>query len=174
MPDPDRVLATYLRDHLAGSVAGKALAGRISRENPTNHVGTTLGAIEQELEAEQRALLDIMQRLGVSPNQFKMVMARGAELLGRFKANGTIARYSPSSLVLELEGLLGGVTVKRGLWKSLLGTIDARPELDATTLEQLIGQAISQLDRLTAAHEWASRRAFGATTSPIANQTTAH
>lgn len=172
MPDSDRVLATYLRDHLAGAAAGRALAARCRRENATNQVGATLGIVEQELAAERSALIDIMQRLDVSPNRLKMFVARGAELLGRLKTNGSITRYSPSSLVLELEGLLGGVTAKRGLWMSLLGASTTRPELDATVLEHLIAQATSQLERLTAAHGWASQLAFSSPTTPSPDQST--
>lgn len=156
------MLATYLRDHLSGAAAGLALAGRCRRENATNDIGATLGIIEEELAAERSELIDIMRRLDVSPNRLKMFIARTAELLGRLKTNGSIARYSPSSLVLELEGLLGGVTAKRGLWMSLLAASTSRTELDAIALQRLITQATSQLERLAAAHEDAAQLAFGA------------
>ena len=42
-----------------------------------------------------------------------------AEKLGRLKLNGRLRGYSPLSRLLELEGLLIGITGKMALWKTL-------------------------------------------------------
>ena len=105
-----------------------------------------------------------MDRLGVTANPVKSLVAKGAELVGRLKSNGTFPRYSPSSRVIELEGLLAGVDGKRNLWSSLRLTAD-RPELDRTELEQLHARATSQHERLTIEHDKAATIAFAAQTA---------
>lgn len=164
--DPDRLLGTYLRDHLAGAATGLSLVGRCREANRENRVGDALGDIEAEIAEDRQALIRVMERLDVSPNPLKTFAAKAAALLGRVKTNGTLTRYSPSSRVVELEGLLAGVTAKRALWRTLLQACASRPELDAASLERLIAQATSQLDRLTAEHGWATAVAFDRSPSP--------
>lgn len=164
--DPDQLLGAYLRDHLAGAAAGLSLAGRCREVNRKNRVGEALRDIEAEIAEDRQALIRIMERLNVSPSQLKMFAAKAAAVLGRVKTNGTLTRYSPSSRIVELEALLAGVTAKRALWRALLQASASRPELDAASLERLIAQATSQLDRLTAEHAWATAAAFDRSSSP--------
>ena len=102
-----------------------------------------------------------MDALDVSENQVKAVLGQAAELVGRLKSNGTLTDYSPSSRVLELEGLLAGVDGKRSLWQSLKTAVASRPELDVAALDVLIERATSQRERLQAAHDEAAAIAFG-------------
>ena len=67
---------------------------------------------------------------------------------------------SPSSRVVELEGLLAGIDAKRNLWRSLRTAAAARPALAETALDDLIARATSQRDRLLVEHERAARNAF--------------
>jgi hypothetical protein len=158
-PDPDRLLAGYLRDHHAGAVAGLALAERCRDANVGTSLGATMTAVADEIAEDKGALEAIMDQLGVGENAAKAVAARAAELIGRLKSNGTFTRYSPASRVVELEALLAGIDAKRNLWRALR-TADADQRLDRDVLDNLVARATSQRHRLLAEHDDASKVAF--------------
>jgi hypothetical protein len=161
----DAPLAVYLRDHYAGSAAGLALVQRCRRA----HAGTrdVLAAMEAEIEEDRRSLLDIMGRLGVAPSAFKATVGRLSELVGRLKTNGTLVRRSPSSTVVELEGLAAGVATKANLWRSLRAAAPHHPQLDESELDRLAERAADQLERLVVLHDQAARNAFASTGGPV-------
>ena len=156
----DHLLAVYLRDHFAGAAAGLALAERSQRANDDNPLGAVLGEIAAEIASDRNSLRDIMKALDVSEDPLKAVLGQAGELVGRLKSNGMLTHYSPSSRVVELEGLLAGVDAKRNLWRSLRVAAATRPELDLAALDALIARASSQRDRLHAEHERAALNAF--------------
>jgi hypothetical protein len=157
-PDADHLLRVYLQDHHAGSAAGVALTKRMVREH--SDLEPLLGDLEREITEDQQSLMGIMSRLDVEPSWFKSALGTTAELVARLKGNGRIMRPSPSSRVVELEGLAAGVATKRNLWRSLLAVADDRPELDRAELELLEQRASSQIQRLEAAHRRAAAQAF--------------
>lgn len=158
--DRERLLAVYLRDHRAGAEAGLALTARCRRANEGTSLGEVLGDIEREITEDRDALADMMQRLDVDESHVKKIGGRAAEMIARVKSNGRLRRYSPSSRVLELEGLLAGIDAKRSLWYSLRSAVPTYTELDGGALDQLIERATSQRDRLAAEHRRAAANAF--------------
>ncbi|MET0326287.1 MAG: hypothetical protein ABW219_13770 [Ilumatobacteraceae bacterium] len=161
--DDSKLLDVYLRDHLAGAHAGLALAERCRSSNDGTALAVLLDAIIPEIADDRDQLQSIMDGLEVTENKLKSMAARAAEAIGRVKSNGTLTHYSPSSRVVELEGLLAGIDAKRNLWASLRTIADERPELDAAALDHLIQRATSQRERLLPAHHDAARLAFSAT-----------
>jgi hypothetical protein len=159
--ESDRLLAVYLRDHFAGSTAGLALVRRCRRNNAGNELGEVLTGVENDIDEDRRALQEIMARLGVTPSTLKSAVGSIAELVGRLKSNGRLFRYSPSSAVVELEGLAAGILTKRNLWRSLRAASPAHATLPTADLDALEERATAQLDRVLAAHERAAARAFG-------------
>jgi hypothetical protein len=159
--DADRRLRIYLQDHFAGSTAGLALVRRCRRANPA--LEPLLADLERDIVEDRRSLESIMSRLGVQPSRVKSAFGSVAELVGRLKSNGTVTRYSPSSRVIELEGLAAGVVTKRNLWNALSTLAADRSELDAAELERLIERATAQLERILAAHRPAAAEAFATT-----------
>ena len=65
-------------------------------------------------------LQGIMEDLGFGGDRLKNAGAWALEKAGRLKLNGELTGYSPLSRVVELEGLLTGITGKWGLWVALL------------------------------------------------------
>jgi hypothetical protein len=159
--DADRRLRIYLQDHFAGSTAGLALVRRCRRANPA--LEPLLADLEREIVEDRQSLESIMSRLGVQPSRVKSAFGSVAELVGRLKSNGTVTRYSPSSRVIELEGLAAGVVTKRNLWNALSTTTADRRQLDAAELERLIERATAQFEAIMGAHRPAAAEAFGTT-----------
>lgn len=155
----DTLLSIYLNDHLAGSVAGVELARRARASNEGTELGRVLEEICAEIEADQRALREVMDRLGVVPSKVKPHAAWAAEKLGRLKPNGQLRGYSPLSRVVELEGLCAGVAGKRQLWTALRRTFG--DDLGGLDFDGLVARADAQYERLEACRLEAVGTAFG-------------
>jgi hypothetical protein len=149
-------LAIYLNDHLAGATGGVELARRLRASNRGNDVfGQPLDRICVEIEEDRATLEQVIDRLGFSRSRVKPAGAWVAEKLGRLKLNGRLRGYSPLSRVLELEGLLIGITGKMALWETLadLGGVE-RLEIDFAQMSARAAEqrsAIDDLHRLAAA-----------------------
>ncbi|HEX2017168.1 MAG TPA: hypothetical protein VGN69_10765, partial [Solirubrobacteraceae bacterium] len=72
----------------------------------------------------------------------------GAEKLGRLKLNGQLVGYSPLSRLVELDGLVVGVTGKLALWRALESVAKSDPRLEQADLARLIERAERQLARV--------------------------
>jgi hypothetical protein len=157
----EKYLRIYLQDHLAGSTAGLELARRTRGANEGRpEYGSPLAKIADEIEADRRALQGIMEDLGFDGDRLKIAAAWGLEKVGRLKLNGELTSYSPLSRMVELEGLLSGITGKKGLWLSLLQLVDDEPRLDRERLERLRDRAEDQRARVEALRQQAARETF--------------
>lgn len=162
--DADRFLAIYLNDHLAGATLGVELARRLRSSNQGDpEVGQPLAGICAEIEADYETLGQLMERLGVSRDPVKPVLAKMAERLGRLKLNGQILGYSPLSRVLELEFLSGLVGGKMQLWNALEQSFG--DSLDGFDFHALAARADSQGQRLEDLHLAAAQRTLPSATS---------
>jgi hypothetical protein len=159
MSDPDALLRTYLQDHHAGATAGLELARRAAGSNEETEYGDELARIAVEIETDRDALGAVMEELGVKPHSLKDAAGWTAEKVGRLKPNNSLLSYSPLSRVVELEGLLLGVTGKLSLWRALQQTRGDR--VTEADLEELADRAEDQRERLEALRERAVGEAFG-------------
>ena len=136
-------LEIYLNDHLAGASGGVELARRLRASNRDDAVfGGTLSRVCAEIEADRTVLEQVIKELGYSRSKVKPAAAWIAEKLGRLKLNGQLRGYSPLSRLIELEGLLIGITGKIGLWETLT-ELGAGEDI-AADLEQLTARAAAQ------------------------------
>ena len=164
--DRQRYLRIYLQDHRAGAEAGVRLAGRCHDHAPDAATAAELAQVHAEIEEDRRALTTIMAGLEIAPSTAKTVAGVAGERVGRLKLNGRLVRRSPLSIVVELEGLIGAVSVKRQLWATLLSmTADGRtadPRLD-----ELKDRAEDQRRRLEAIHGRLVRQLFAPAATPV-------
>jgi hypothetical protein len=152
-----RALAIYLKDHHAAGSAGARLAARIADNvSAEDEARTELARVAQEVQEDLHTLERVMLAEKVSPNAVKDTVAKGLELLGRFKPNGRVTGRAPLSDVIELETLLVGITGKAALWKSLAegGT---RASVD---LDELLARADAQRATVSRCRDRAASRAF--------------
>lgn len=112
-------ITTYLQDHLAGASAGLELARRAASNNSDHEFGPRLEGLAEEIEKDREALELVMAEMDIHPDPIKNAGGWLAEKFGRLKLNGSLTSYSPLSRLIELEGLMLGVTGKRALWESL-------------------------------------------------------
>jgi hypothetical protein len=121
-------------------------------------MGEPLAKICAEIEADRETLVRLMDRLGVSRNPVKPVLAIAAERLGRLKLNGRLRGYSPLSRILELEVLAAGIGGKMQLWNALEQSIGET--LDGFDFHALAGRADQQGQQVEELHLAATRRAL--------------
>lgn len=155
-----KFLGTYLNDHLAGSIVGGELARRITRQNSDNEYGRLTAEIAEQIEQDKRELRRIMTRLDVRQKRLRSGVAWAVEKVTRLKRNGRLIGYSPLSRLLELEGLVMGITGKLELWRTLDQLEDANRALDEGQIRELIGRAESQRDRVEDLRLKAAREAM--------------
>jgi hypothetical protein len=148
-----RYLPIYLHDHLAGATRGVELARRSRRSNEGTELGELLAWLHGQLVEDRAALVAVMKRHGARQSLGKVAGAWAAEKLGRLKPNGHLATYSPLSRLLELEGLAGGIELKRALWLAL-------QEAGAEETQGLIERATEQRERLEPHRAAAARAAL--------------
>jgi hypothetical protein len=153
-------LSTYLNDHLGGASGGVELARRACRANRGNHYGELLERIAGEIEEDIASLIDVMHRLDVREDRLKQVAGWSGEKLGRLKPNGQLLGYSPLSRLVELEGLVLGVTGKVGLWTALKTALGTDPRLAGVDLDVLEERARAQRRDLEAARRQAAVEAL--------------
>ena len=153
------LLAVYLGDHLAGAVAGRAMARRCRGNNRDNEIGRALGELIPEIEQDRATLEGLMATLGIDRPRLKLAAGVAAERVGRLKLNGQLTGYSALSRVIELEALGAGIAAKESLWRSLDAAADGG-EFHGLDLPVLIERAGAQRDRVEALRLRAARAAF--------------
>jgi hypothetical protein len=150
MPAP-KLLTVYLQDHHAGAVTGLNLARRAAGQNEGTPYGDELARIADEIEQDLRTLEQLMESLDVGHDRIKDSAAWAGEKVGRLKPNARWFSYSPLSRMIELEGLVIGVTGKLGLWRALrrvAAEIDGLGAFDFTTLEARAEDQRTRLEEL--------------------------
>ena len=110
-------LGTYLNDHLAGSEAGLQLIARLADGHPETGLAEELRALHGEIEQDQQALQQLLERIAGGGSTIKQVAGWVAEKLTRLKLGFTTAE--PLSLFEALEALSLGILGKRALWRGL-------------------------------------------------------
>jgi len=151
-------LSIYLNDHYAGSTMGVELAKRAATNNEGEaEFGPPLERIAAEIAEDREELKRVMERCGVRNNPVKAGVALAAERAGRFKPNGQLRGYSPLSRLIEVEGLVTGVTGKLSMWRALLAVAPREQRLDAGELTRLADRAEGQLAQLHELRDAAAR-----------------
>jgi hypothetical protein len=156
----DRRLAIYLNDHLAGSVVGTELVKRALRENRGSPFDEILAWLLGQILEDRATLERLMDELGISKSRVKRTLAFALERVGRLKLNGQLRGYSPLSRLVELEGLMLGVTGKRALWVALENVSGTEPKLRELDFGELRRRADEQLTALERQRVEAARLAF--------------
>jgi len=156
----EKLVRIYLQDHHAAATTGIELARRIHSSNKDNDYGEPLAKIVDEIAADKKALEGIMDDLGFGSDTIKDMGAWGLEKVGRLKMNGQITGYSPLSRVIELEGLVTGITGKLALWGALVEIASQEPRLDVARLERLRERGESQRATVEELRDRAAREAF--------------
>ena len=141
-------LTTYLNDHLAGSVGGLELVDHLIETYKGKPLEQFFKDLRNEIDADQGTLQDLIEKLGEKESAVRKAGVWVAEKFSRAKIRLSDSEEGRMGLLQALEGLVLGITGKRGLWTALAAAADTVPqlrELDYTRLEK---RAAEQCDRV--------------------------
>jgi hypothetical protein len=152
-------LASYLNDHLAGSVSAIELLDHLIK----THEGKPLEKFFKELRGDVRADQETLQKLLQRFSKESALRKAGgwlAEKFGRVKLKGAGEEKGELGLVQALEILVLGITGKQLLWRALSASLGNSPLLRGADLGKLEERAIDQIERVEAKRLEAARETF--------------
>jgi hypothetical protein len=147
-----KTLSIYLNNHLTASSAGLELFRRAAKQHAGSDRGAELTRLTEEIEADRKALVDIMRRLDVEQNKVMSSLGWASEKVGRLKPNGYVVRRSPLADIVELEGLRAGVAAKMAGWQVIRAVAVHDSRISKEKLETLLERADGQSERLYKLH----------------------
>jgi hypothetical protein len=136
------VLATYLADHLAGSVYAVELVKTIGEEHSHDSLGQFSAAILADIEADKAVLQNLSEQIGTGSSGLKEVTAWLGEKAGRLKLRHDSAGSLGTFEALEFLAL--GIQGKLALWRALAVAAPADVRLQALDYEHLASRAEEQ------------------------------
>jgi hypothetical protein len=156
-------LASYLNDHLAGSVGALELLEHLAKLHDGKPLGDLFMDIEAEIRADQEKLREVMRSLRIEESNIRKAGAWVAEKAGRARLMIAGDESGGLGLVLTLEGLIMGVTGKKLMWRALFAA--NLPQLNGYHFEDLQRRAQQQIERIEAERMRAVLEAFADTKS---------
>jgi hypothetical protein len=153
-------IATYLNDHLAGSVTAIELLTHLAEKHAGGPVGTFATTLRAEIEADQRELKGIIEKVGVGAGVVRTAVAWLAEKAARLKLAADDPAGGALRLLESLEVLSLGIEGKRCLWLSLEAASSGNPALCGPDYGRLVRRAEDQRTRVESARLDAARVAL--------------
>ena len=141
-------LATYLNDHLAGSVAAIELLDHLIKEQAGQRKGKFLVDLRKDITADQETLRDLIGKLGFEEGALRKAGAWVIEKLGQAKIGASGDQTSGLGMFQALEVLALGIKGKELLWRSLMTVEASLPKLQGIGLAQLERRAQEQFERV--------------------------
>ena len=141
-------LTTYLKDHLAGSVAAVELLDFLIGLHGGSSREEVLTKLRIEVEEDQNVLRRLLNQAGGSESTVRRAAAWLTEKLGQIKLKVDDPGSGQLQVLEGLETLELGIQGKLALWRALAAAADGIPQirdLDLTTLER---RARDQIDRV--------------------------
>jgi hypothetical protein len=137
-------LATYLNDHLAGSVVALELLEHLE----SSYAGTPLESffkdLTVEITADREKLEGLMSQLEITESRPRKASAWLTEKVTALKLLLDDPADGDLRLFESLEALSLGIEGKRGLWLALAAVSERSPQMRLLDYPELIGRAEAQ------------------------------
>ena len=156
------VLATYLNDHLAGSVAALELVDRITQLCRGTEREKIFRRLRDEIEEDQEVLKQLLQASGGKESKVRKAAAWLTEKIGEAKLELDATDAGDLRLLEALEALGLGIQGKLGLWRALEAASAGVPEFGRLDLSELERRARDQFERVETLRLQVARSAIGA------------
>ena len=130
-------LTIYLNDHLAGSVGALELVDHLIETYKGKSLEQFFKDLRSEIDEDQDTLQDLIEKLGKKESAVRKAGAWVAEKVSRAKIQLSDSEKGQMGLLHALEGLVLGITGKRGLWTALAAAADSLPQLRELDYERL-------------------------------------
>jgi hypothetical protein len=143
-------LATYLNDHLAGSVVAVELMENLEAAYEGSPIASFVAQLRTDVEADRQELKTLMSRLQISESRTRKASAWLTEKLTELKLRLDDSAHGDLRLFESLEALSLGIEGKRSLWLALSAAAELSPEFRIADYEQLKKRAEEQRNRVEA------------------------
>lgn len=146
----DEHLATYLNDHLAGSVVALELMENLEAVYAGSPVADFIAELRADIEADRQELEAVMNGLKISESRTRKASAWLTEKLTELKLRLDDSTRGDLRLFESLEALSLGIEGKKSLWVALSAAAEVSPRLRLADYERLIQRAEEQRSRVEA------------------------
>jgi hypothetical protein len=143
-------LATYLDDHLGGSVGAIEMVDHLIKTYDGKPIALFCKELRDDISADQDELREIMRALGVKESGVRKAGAWVAEKVGRLKLGLEGEGAGDPGLFVALEALVLGITGKQVLWRTLITLQSDWPQLQRFDFDRLHKRAVEQAERVDA------------------------
>jgi len=141
-------LATYLNDHLAGSVVAVELMQSLESSHENTPVATFVRELRGDIEADQKQLQRLMSSLEITESRTRKASAWLTEKLTALKLRFDDSEDGNLRLFESFEALSLGIEGKQSLWRALSAAAEISPELRILDYGVLQQRAQEQRDRV--------------------------
>jgi hypothetical protein len=154
-------LATYLNDHLAGSVVALELLDHLEEDGAGTAEASTLAGVRADIEADQQELEAFMTQLGISVSAPRKATGWLVEKLSEIKLHLDDAGDGALRRLEALETISLGIAGKQALWHALAAAVGDAPELNGLDYARLGQRAETQRAVMESLRLHAAKAALG-------------
>jgi hypothetical protein len=158
-------LATYLNDHLAGSVVAIELLQQL--EAAGTSMTLTLVQVRADIEADRTELRELMRRLQMAESRPRKVTGWIAEKFSQLKLRLDDPAGGSLRLLESLELVVLGIDGKLALWRALSAAAEIDLALRVVDYERLAERAQDQRQRVEFLRLEAAKAALAGPTKPM-------
>jgi hypothetical protein len=163
---PPHPLATYLNDHLAGSVVALRLMASLescyAEQADTPERASVVRAVRLEVEEERVLLERIVAEIGTGESPLRKTAGWFAERFTQLKLAADDDGDGDFRIFEFTEVITIGLLGKRGLWRALHAVADHTPVLRDIDFELLVSRAEVQYEQMERLRLAAARAALDA------------
>ena len=144
----DDYIATYLNDHLAGSVVAVELMENLETVYAGQPIADFIAKLRADIEVDIRELEDLMGHLQISESRTRKASAWLTEKFTQLKLRLDDPAHGDLRLFESLEALSLGIEGKRSLWLALSAAAELSPQLRIADYQRLQQRAEEQRARV--------------------------
>lgn len=141
-------LATYLNNHLAGSVMALELLDYIAAVFKGTETERFASELHDEVAADKKTLEEFMARFNIGLSVTRRASAWVGEKFAQLKLILDDPKGGSFRLLEATEALVLGIEGKKALWRALSTASETSPEIRVLDYEQLIQRADEQRNRV--------------------------
>ncbi len=159
----DEHIATYLNDHLAGSVVALELLEHLESAHPGTALESFFAALRADIEEDRKELESLMNLLDVDQSSTRKATAWLTEKVTELKLRVDDPAGGALRLLEASEAVSLGIEGKLSLWRALAVVAKEEPRLRIVDYERLIERAVGQRNRVEEVRLEAAKRALRTT-----------
>lgn len=144
----DDYIATYLNDHLAGSVVAVELMENLETVYAGRPIADFIAKLRADIEVDILELEDLMGQLQISESRTRKASAWLTEKFTQLKLRLDDPAHGDLRLFESLEALSLGIEGKRSLWLALSAAAELSPQLRIADYQRLQQRAEEQRARV--------------------------